>query len=120
MPADFGVSERVAEWAKERGFTELDQHLEVFKRKAIAKGYTYASWDDAFMEAIRQDWAGIRAKAPQTFAQQAADVARTTVPARPGRDPVLEQIEADRAKAAPIPENIRAHMAKLKIGVAHA
>ena len=120
LPADFGVSERVAEWAGERGFTSLDQHLEVFKRKAIAKGYTYASWDDAFMEAIRQDWAGIRGKAPQTFAQQAADVARVTVPARPGRDPVLEQIDADRAKAAPIPESIRAQMAKLKIGATHA
>lgn len=120
LPADFGVSARVAEWANERGFVSLDQHLEVFKRKAIAKGYTYASWDDAFMEAIRQDWAGIRAKAPQTFAQQAADVARVTVPARPGRDPVLEQIEADRAKATPIPEAIRVQMEKLKQGATHA
>lgn len=117
LPADFAVSQRVAEWAGDRGFDRLDQHLEVFKRKAIAKGYTYASWDDAFMEAIRQDWAGLQQKAPQTFAQQAADVARVTVPARAGRDPALERIEADRAKAAPIPENIRAQMAQLKMRI---
>jgi uncharacterized protein YdaU (DUF1376 family) len=43
-----------------------------------------------------------------TFAQQAADVARTTVPAQhSGPDPVLLKIEADRQKAAPMPDHIR-------------
>lgn len=42
------------------------------------------------------------------FAQQAADVARSTVPAQhTGPDPVLLKIEADRQKAAPMPAHIR-------------
>ena len=36
-----------------------------------------------------------------TFAQQAADIARTTVPARPGPDPTLAAIEQDAQRAAP-------------------
>ena len=50
-----------------------------------------------------------------TYAQQAADVARTTVPSRPDRDPVLVQIEADAAKAAPIPDAVRALANRLKV-----
>ena len=60
IPEDFSISDRVREWARERGFDRLDEHLDAFRRKAIAKGYTYASWDDAFMEAIREDWAKLR------------------------------------------------------------
>lgn len=60
LPEDFGVSDRVKAWSAEHGFGQLEQHLEAFKRKAIAKGYTYVSWDDAFMEAIREDWAKLR------------------------------------------------------------
>ena len=44
----------------------------------------------------------------QSFAQQAADIARTTVPpANKGPDPALVKIEQDRAKAAPMPAHIR-------------
>ena len=60
LPADFGISDRVRQWANERGYDQLDEHLDAFKRKAIAKGYTYASWEDALMEAIREDWAKLR------------------------------------------------------------
>lgn len=60
LPDDFGVSSRVAEWASEKGFDRLADHLEAFARKAKAKGYTYVDWDSAFMEAIREDWAKIR------------------------------------------------------------
>lgn len=60
LPADFCVSDRVREWAQERGLDRLDEHLDAFKRKAVANGYTYVSWDDAFMEAIREDWAKLR------------------------------------------------------------
>lgn len=42
------------------------------------------------------------------------DVAKTTVPARQGKDPVLEQIEADARKAAPMPQASREFLAKLK------
>ena len=74
LPNDFSISDRVREWAAERGYNRLDEHLDAFKRKAIAKGYAYASWDDAFMEAIREDWAKLRAHGHQaqvlSFAQQ--------------------------------------------------
>ena len=112
LPADFSVSERVAAWAAQHGFGQLDEHLEAFKLKAIAKAYTYTDWDAAFMGAIRDDWAKTRSR--PTFAQQAADVRTTTVPAKPGRDPALAQIEADAKRAAPIPEAVRKQLATLK------
>ena len=59
MPDDFGISDRVTAWAKEKGHANLEEHLESFRHKAKAKGYLYADWDDAFMEAIRKNWAGI-------------------------------------------------------------
>ena len=50
-----------------------------------------------------------RQSAPKlSFAQQAADIARTTVPAKhTGPDPVLLKIAADREKATPMPDHIR-------------
>ena len=64
MPADFGISERVRAWAAEKGHGRLEAHLESFRAKATAHGYTYADWDAAFMEAIRNDWAKLPATAP--------------------------------------------------------
>jgi hypothetical protein len=72
-----------------------------------------AGWtvEDAIKECCLRTWAGFKAEwvAPkQTFAQQAADVARTTVPAQhTGPDPALLKIEADRQKATPMPVHIR-------------
>lgn len=60
MPDDFGISDRVQAWAAKSGFSKLSEHLDAFKRKVAANGYEYASWDDAFMEAIRGDWAKLR------------------------------------------------------------
>ena len=79
LPPDFAVSDRVREWARERGFDRLDEHLDAFKRKATAKGYTYQSWDDAFMEAIREDWAKLRTATPsrQAFTPQETAFQRT-------------------------------------------
>lgn len=57
LPPDFGISDAVRSWAEKKGHTRLDEHLESFKAKAKAKGYEYADWDSAFMEAIRGDWA---------------------------------------------------------------
>ena len=106
MPDDFCVSQRVKDWASQKGFDRLDEHLEAFKRKATMNAYAYTDWDLAFMEAIREDWAKLRSK--QSFAQQAADVARSTVPAaNTGPDPVLLKIEQDRKKAVPMPAEIR-------------
>ena len=62
LPADFSISKRVEEWAQAANYSHLAEHLDAFKRKATAKGYEYASWDDAFMEAIREDWAKLRGR----------------------------------------------------------
>lgn len=60
LPADFGLSQRVKDWAASKGFDRLDEHLESFKAKCAANGYTYVDWDSSFMEAIRGDWAKLR------------------------------------------------------------
>jgi hypothetical protein len=72
-----------------------------------------ANWslNRAIDECVSRGWTGFKAEwvaAKQTFAQQAADIARTTVPAQhSGPDPVLLKIEADRQNAAPMPAHIR-------------
>lgn len=60
LPENFQLSDRVQSWAKEKGFDQLQAHLESFIGKAKAKGYTYIDWDEALMGAIRDDWAGLR------------------------------------------------------------
>lgn len=60
LPPDFGISRRVQTWADGKGYAALELHLEAFRSKALAKGYTYADWDEGFMGAIRDDWAGLR------------------------------------------------------------
>jgi hypothetical protein len=62
IPVDFGISQRVVDWSREKGFGQLNQHLEAFKAKAKAKGYQYVDWDSAFMEAVREDWAKLRVR----------------------------------------------------------
>jgi hypothetical protein len=113
LPENFAISDRVAEWAKQHGHTRLDEHLDVFKRKCIANAYTYASWDDAFMEAVRGDWAKLNQPVRLGFANP-ADVARVTVPSKPDRDPVLVKLEQEALKAVgPTPEQ-RARMEELR------
>lgn len=58
----FGISDRVKAWAAEKGYGQLSRHLEAFKTKCLAKSYSYADWDAAFMEAIREDWAKLRGR----------------------------------------------------------
>ena len=63
-------------------------------------------WCRRGSQGLEADW--LKSHEKQSFAQQAADVARSTVPAQhTGPDPVLLKIEADRQKAAPMPAHIR-------------
>jgi uncharacterized protein YdaU (DUF1376 family) len=64
LPADFAISDRVKVWAKGKGHDRLDLHFENFLSACRKAGYTYVDWDEAFMDAIRKDWAKIRQ--PQT------------------------------------------------------
>ena len=59
IPYDFTISEKVKKWSLERGYGDLELHLEAFRNKCYAKAYRYADWDRAFMEAIRGNWARI-------------------------------------------------------------
>ena len=73
-------------------FKDQGQDVVAILEKSITSG-----WQDVF-----------ELKENKSFAQQAADIARTTVPAtNTGPDPALLKIKADMAKAAPMPEHIR-------------
>lgn len=56
---NFGISERVKNWASEKGYSNLELHLERFIELATMKNYKYADWDLAFMKAVREDWGKI-------------------------------------------------------------
>ena len=63
-------------------------------------------WCRRGSQGLEADW--LKPHEKQTFAQQAADIARTTVPAvNKGPDPALLKIEEDRKKATPMPDHIR-------------
>ena len=57
IPDDFSASERVQAWATANGYTRLGEHVEYFVGYAVANGKTYADWDQALMNAIRNNWA---------------------------------------------------------------
>lgn len=59
LPDDFAISEQVRAWSTVKGFTDLDSHLEHFVGYAKARGAMYADWDQAFMNAIRGNWAKV-------------------------------------------------------------
>jgi hypothetical protein len=92
--------------AKRAAITELV--MAYIQEQADLAGWTL---ENVLKEICARNWQSFKAEwvAPkQTFAQQAADIARTTVPAQhSGPDPVLLQIAADRQKAAPMPDHIR-------------
>ena len=58
-------------------------------------------------DATWRNWVRRQSAPKQSYAQQAADIVRTTVPGPKGPDPALQKIEQDRQKAVPMPANIR-------------
>lgn len=73
LPEGFAISERVRKWAIDKGHSRLDEHLENFVSTARAKAYQYADWDEAFMKAVRENWAKLsapKASRHNNFAQQ--------------------------------------------------
>jgi uncharacterized protein YdaU (DUF1376 family) len=78
--------------AKLKRFKDSGQDIQAILEKSIT-----SNWQDVF-----------EIKENKSFAQQVADVARSTVPAQhSGPDPVLIKIEQDRKNAAPMPAHIR-------------
>jgi hypothetical protein len=115
LPPGFVVSDRVKAWASENGHGQLPQHLEAFRLKATAAGYTYADWDAAFMTAVREDWAKLktapRFAAPGTTVADNPQVAETRarLDAEARRDLTVgpERIAAARALSAAMKGSIQ-------------
>jgi hypothetical protein len=106
LPADWKPDAELAEWSKaERPDLNLRKVLEEFRdywtSVAGSKGVKL-NWD-----ATWRNWVRSQKAEKQTFAQVAADVARTTVPAPANQDAALKEIMADRKKAVPMPAHIR-------------
>lgn len=59
MPDDFCISPEIKKWADERGFKNLDAHLEYFKDACAANGYKYKDWNAAFRKAVTGNWGNI-------------------------------------------------------------
>jgi len=62
IPEGFGseFSPAMRGWLEKRGETQVKAHLIHFVGYAKANGKAYADWEQAFQNAIREDWAGIR------------------------------------------------------------
>lgn len=57
---DFSISDNVRKWASEKGYDNLEKHLEYFINACKAKDYKYIDWDRAFMKAISDNWAKVQ------------------------------------------------------------
>lgn len=84
--------------------------LESAQKEAVKANMSFNDflviWCRRGSQGLEADW--LKPHERQSFAQQAADIARTTVPAtNTGPDPALLKIKADLAKAAPMPAHIR-------------
>jgi uncharacterized protein YdaU (DUF1376 family) len=89
----------------------------------IQREASKAAWEleAALAECVVRGWQSFKAEwvAPKpTFAQQAADVARSTVPGSTGRDPVLIKMEQERSKAVPPTVEQLEKMAALRRSIA--
>jgi hypothetical protein len=62
IPSDFTISERVIRWANEKGYRDLNKHLDNFILVAQSNNYKYTDWDAAFMRAIKDNWAKVASK----------------------------------------------------------
>ena len=93
LPENFQISPAVYQWAKNKGHTRLDEHLESFKAKCRANGYQYIDWDSAFMEAVRSDWAKLKPTGGNGNGRTHGNVSDDK------RIPVQDQIDADLARA---------------------
>ena len=62
IPEDFGASwsPSMQAWLASNGETQVRAHLLHFVGYAKANGKTYDDWEQAFQNAIRDDWAGVR------------------------------------------------------------
>ncbi len=101
---------KCAEKWKANGFDELSEIIlaDIATKKLTQK------WQGGFIEAPEVYLDNRRWEDGVTPDAPAADIARTTVPAQPGKDPTLLRLEADARNAAPAPQSVGDLLAKLK------
>ena len=87
--------------------------------EASKRGKGFA-WALARVEGKRQDSRQDAAASASSPPVVHADQARTTVPSRPSRDPVLIQIERDAALAVPPPAGVREQLAQVRAQIVRA
>lgn len=112
IPEDLLADYMVVRTAKKAGKL-TDTAVAGLRREADKAGI---SLETAIRACCEYGWQGFNAvwyaerqakAAGTTFAQQAADVRTTTVPAKPGKDPTLVRLEAEAAQAKPMSPEIR-------------
>lgn len=70
LPDDFCISDQVRKWANEKGYVNLDLHLENFIDYARSSGKKYLDWDSTFKRAIREDWGKVNTPVRQNNVYQ--------------------------------------------------
>jgi hypothetical protein len=73
MPAGFEISDRVMAWAADKGYTRLPERFEQFVGYVRRKDAHYVDWDEAFMSAVREDWAKLNRPALVTKSDRMAE-----------------------------------------------
>jgi hypothetical protein len=115
-PRPDDVSEKVwADWValrKRKGTTVSETAIDGAREEAAKIGWTLQQflieWCTRGSQGLKADW--IKPQERQTFAQQAADIARVTVPGSTDPDPALQKIAEDQKKAVPMPDHIKAQI----------
>lgn len=117
-PPDVGLQEWT-DWlalrkAKKAPVTETV--VKTARKEAEKAGISFnaflAIWCARGSQGLQADW--LKPNERQTFAQQAADIARTTVPGFQGRDPALVKLDQDRQMTKPPSLEVLAKMAALR------
>jgi hypothetical protein len=95
--------------------------VESAKKEAVKANMSFNDflvvWCRRGSQGLEADW--LKSHEKQSFAQQAADIARSTVPAQhTGPDPVLIKIQQDRLKAVPPTVEQLEKMAALRRSIA--
>jgi len=89
------ITPELQAWASEHGYHEdLQQHLDSFRDKAIAKGYQYTDWQAALRNAIRDDWACLRTPSKPSRQDRARPNPSPPPPPSPFRNPLADQFDA--------------------------
>jgi uncharacterized protein YdaU (DUF1376 family) len=118
LPADWTLPDDWAAWAKQAR-QDLDPNetaarfADYWHGVAGAKGRK-ANWQATWRNWVRGEKATHAKTGPTTYAQQAADMARVTVPSPSIRDPALVKIEQDLQKATPMPDSVRQVLRSIK------